>query len=70
MVPLLRRSTHIYCNYCGTNLYDYAQRECDKCLLPFDNGYMLVEFDGPQMPRILRTYLFIKSKIIKFSNKK
>ena len=37
----LRRSTHMYCMYCATNLHDYGQTYCDKCLLPFDNSWII-----------------------------
>ena len=67
--PLLRRGTHLFCKYCGTNLYDYAQTECDRCQLSFGNDDMIVEFNRPKISRALRLYLFFKIKIHKFSNK-
>ena len=66
MTPLLRRSTHLYCVYCYTNLYDYGQIECDNCRLPFDKEYMLSGFDKTSIHIILRTYLFFKSNFFKF----
>lgn len=34
--PMLKRSTHMYCSFCGTNLEEYRQRHCEGCLLPLD----------------------------------
>jgi len=31
----------MYCMYCGTNLHDYGQEQCDKCLVPFDNDWII-----------------------------
>lgn len=42
--PMLRRSTHHHCVYCGTNLEVYRQEACTGCLLPLgeDEGMVVM----------------------------
>ena len=32
----LRRSTHLYCGYCGANMQTYDIKRCDICLVDLD----------------------------------
>lgn len=47
--PRLRRSTHLYCNYCRGNMQEYGIKRCDLCLVDI----------GTKDPKIVS---FFKSK--------
>jgi predicted amidophosphoribosyltransferase len=42
--PMLKRSTHAYCSYCGTNLEAYRQETCNACLLPLNDDKEMVVY--------------------------
>jgi len=50
----LRRATHMYCMYCMTNLHDYGQTHCDKCLIPFDNHWIISCYHDSRKLSILK----------------
>lgn len=62
--PMLRRSTHHHCAFCGTNLEEYRQKKCRGCLLSLNEQDGMVvtgsEFHK-RMTWIKRTRLGIHS---------
>lgn len=67
---MLRRATHAYCKFCGTNLSEYGQVQCDSCLLDLTSSEMVV-YSTPHKPvSILVTFkLRIKSRIRKLKRR-
>lgn len=67
--PKLKRSTHQYCFFCGTNLEEYRQLSCNRCLLPLheEEGMVVTGSDlRKDMGFMKRMRLTIKSTFLRF----
>ncbi len=66
--PMLRRSTHYHCAFCGTNLENYGQETCRTCFLPLreDEGMVVLASElGKGMGWYKRLRLGIQSRIMR-----
>lgn len=62
--PMLKRSTHLYCDICFTNLEEYGQKKCNGCLLSLEEEGMVNTNYGKVtgVKGLRRIKLFITSK--------
>lgn len=60
----MRRSTHLYCKYCKTNLYDYGQEQCDRCLIDLRKDRVTLDMDE-KMGFLKKIECFFESKFKK-----
>ena len=66
MVIKMRRSTHLYCKYCKTNMRDYGEERCDKCYISLTSDRVTF-YPLESMPIKQRLYCFLESLQYKFN---
>ena len=69
--PMLSRSTHFYCSFCFTNLEEYGQERCKKCLLYLNKREGMVIMDNnfdTKMNPSRKFYLIITSWFYRIVN--
>lgn len=68
--PILRRSSHFHCVFCGTCLETYRQISCKVCLLPLNEDKdMIVTVSDirKDIGFVKRTRLSLKSYYLRFA---
>ena len=63
----MRRSTHLYCRYCKTNLSDYGAERCDKCHLELTMDRLTFD-TSKKVPLSLRFRWFMEIVSFRFNS--
>ena len=64
----MRRSTHLYCRYCKTNLAEYGVERCDNCHVELLKNRLTFD-PSKKEPFSLRLRWFMESFFFKFKKK-